>query len=105
MEASLLSLGQIPENEAPRRAESSRGNSKASRSRKALANIFTKVVPGSITESTSEVPETVWTAKTNYAFDTRALFKRRITNLYISLASLRSYVELNYSRFRKILKK
>ncbi|KAF9219427.1 SPX-domain-containing protein [Gyrodon lividus] len=49
--------------------------------------------------------ETVWTAKTNYAWDIRLLFKRRITNLYVSFSSLRSYVEVNYSGFRKILKK
>ncbi|KAF8835671.1 Sodium/sulfate symporter, partial [Paxillus ammoniavirescens] len=49
--------------------------------------------------------ETVWTAKTNYAWDIRLLFKRRITNLYVSFSSLKSYVEVNYSGFRKILKK
>lgn len=47
----------------------------------------------------------IWTAKTNYAYDTRVLFKRKITNLFISFTSLRSYVELNYTGFRKILKK
>ncbi|KZT06062.1 Sodium/sulfate symporter [Laetiporus sulphureus 93-53] len=50
-------------------------------------------------------PPTVWTAKNNYAMDIQLLFKRRITNLYLSITSLRSYVELNYSGFRKILKK
>ncbi|KAF9021958.1 Sodium/sulfate symporter [Hymenopellis radicata] len=49
--------------------------------------------------------DTIWTAKTNYAYDTRLLFKRRITTLYIAFTSLRSYVEINYSGFRKILKK
>ena len=37
--------------------------------------------------------------------DIQLLFKRRIANIYLSLTSLRSYVELNYSGFRKILKK
>ncbi|KAG1902987.1 SPX domain-containing protein [Suillus fuscotomentosus] len=32
-------------------------------------------------------------------------FKRKITNLYITLSSLKSYVEVNYSGFSKILKK
>lgn len=50
-------------------------------------------------------PPTVWTAKNNYATDIQLLFKRRITNLYLTATSLRSYVELNYSGFRKILKK
>lgn len=49
--------------------------------------------------------ESVWTAKTNYAWDIRLLFKRRITDLYVSFSSLKSYVEVNYSGFRKILKK
>ncbi|KAJ7257685.1 SPX domain-containing protein [Mycena rebaudengoi] len=54
---------------------------------------------------TSSKHENVWTSKSNYAYDTRILFKRRITTLYISVTSLRSYVEVNYSGFRKILKK
>lgn len=51
------------------------------------------------------LPETVWTAKNNYAMDVQLLFKRRITNLYLSATSLRSYIELNLTGFRKILKK
>ncbi|TFK34530.1 SPX domain-containing protein [Crucibulum laeve] len=47
----------------------------------------------------------IWTARTDYAYDTRMLFKRRITNLYISFTNLRAYVEINYSGFRKIIKK
>ncbi|KAE9390604.1 SPX-domain-containing protein [Gymnopus androsaceus JB14] len=53
----------------------------------------------------TSIPENIWTARTNYAYDTRLLFKRRITNLYIAFTSIRSYVEVNYSGFRKILKK
>ena len=49
--------------------------------------------------------ESVWTTKTNYAWDICLLFKRRLTDLYISLSSLKLYVEVNYSGFRKILKK
>ncbi|KAI6155835.1 SPX domain-containing protein [Pisolithus tinctorius] len=49
--------------------------------------------------------ESVWTSMTDYARDVRFLFKRRITNLFVSFSSLKSYVELNYSGFRKILKK
>ncbi|TFK24815.1 SPX-domain-containing protein [Coprinopsis marcescibilis] len=47
----------------------------------------------------------VWTAGSDYAYDTRLLFKRRITTLYISFTNLKSYVEINYSGFRKIIKK
>ncbi|KAI6035716.1 SPX domain-containing protein [Pisolithus marmoratus] len=49
--------------------------------------------------------ESVWTSETDYARDVRFLFKRRITNLFVSFSSLKSYVELNYSGFRKVLKK
>jgi phosphate transporter len=55
--------------------------------------------------SSSQNDENIWTAKTDFAWDTRILFKRRITALYIQLISLKSYVEINYSGFRKILKK
>ncbi|CDO75104.1 hypothetical protein BN946_scf185010.g29 [Trametes cinnabarina] len=57
------------------------------------------------TGSTSGQPESVWTAKNNYAQDTQLLFKRKITRTYVFATSLRSYVELNYAGFRKILKK
>ncbi|EPQ53940.1 SPX-domain-containing protein [Gloeophyllum trabeum ATCC 11539] len=55
--------------------------------------------------STTGFPESVWTSRSNYAMDVRLLFKRRITTLYVSVTSLKSYVEVNYSGFRKILKK
>lgn len=35
----------------------------------------------------------------------RLLFKRRIRDLYTAFTNLRSYVEVNYSGFRKIIKK
>ncbi|KAL1949912.1 hypothetical protein VTO73DRAFT_8793 [Trametes versicolor] len=57
------------------------------------------------TGSTSSQPETVWNARNNYAQDTQLLFKRKITRTYVLATSLRSYVELNYAGFRKILKK
>lgn len=47
----------------------------------------------------------IWMAQTNYAYDTRLLFKRRIRTLWISMSNLKSYVEVNYSGLRKILKK
>lgn len=108
LEASLASLRQIPEDHT---LETSTGDLRESpsspkRARAALANIFNRVKPsGSVSSSTGGRGDTIWTAKTSYAFDTRALFKRRITTLYNSLTSLRAYVELNYSGFRKIIKK
>lgn len=71
-------------------------------SKSRLSRIFKSLVPG---EHHIQTSESVWTARTNYAVDTRALFKRRITNVFLSFTSLRSYVELNYTGFRKILKK
>lgn len=47
----------------------------------------------------------MWNARNNYAQDTQLLFKRKITRTYVLATSLRSYVELNYAGFRKILKK
>lgn len=47
----------------------------------------------------------IWTARTDYAYDVRILFKRRITQLYITFTNLRNYIDLNYSGFRKIIKK
>ena len=55
--------------------------------------------------STHDLDHTVWTARSDYAYDMRLLFKRRIRILYIAFTNLRSYVEVNYSGFRKIVKK
>ena len=84
------------------RSGSGRGSSRSPiRAARMMANkIFAK---DSVSSATG--PDTVWTAKNDYATDIRLLFKRRITNLYLSLTSLRAYVELNYTGFRKILKK
>ena len=107
LEASLASLGQIPENDALQMSTSDiRGSSLSpKRAKVALSNIFSAVKSGSGSVSSLHVPESIWTAKTNYAYDTRILFKKRITTLYNLLTSLKAYVELNYTGFRKILKK
>lgn len=55
--------------------------------------------------SAHDPDHTVWTARSDYAYDIRLLFKRRIRNLYIAFTNLRSYVEANFSGFRKIVKK
>nr|GAT50507.1 predicted protein [Mycena chlorophos] len=72
----------------------------------ALGRLANKLTPDFMRSSiTSSTGENVWTSKSDYAYDTRLLFKRRITTLYISVTSLRSFVEVNQSGFRKILKK
>ncbi|KAF5379679.1 hypothetical protein D9615_005804 [Tricholomella constricta] len=57
--------------------------------------------------TSAAIPEsdTIWTSKSNYAYDTRLLFKRKITTLYVAVSNLKSYVEVNQAGFRKILKK
>lgn len=107
LEASLASLTQIPEN-GELRTPASLGRAASSSpkaARATISSIFNFVKPSGSVSSSMLVPETIWTAKTNYAYDTQVLFKRRIATLYSTFTSLRAYVELNYSGFRKILKK
>jgi hypothetical protein len=81
----------------------------AKRPKSALVTLFDNLVPRR--ESLSQVgsptleTENIWNSRSAHAHDTRLLFKRRITTLYNTAVGLRSYVELNYSGFRKILKK
>ena len=107
LEASLASLSQIPEDHAVQTSTRDiRGSSSSPvRQRAPLSNIFNLVKPSGSVSSSQLGKDTIWTSKSTYAFDVRALFKRRITTLYNQLTSLRAYVELNYSGFRKILKK
>ncbi|KAI0711847.1 Sodium/sulfate symporter [Cerioporus squamosus] len=79
-----------------------RGSSKSPLVR---ARALASKLKDSIMSTSSAGPETVWTARNKYAWDMQLLFKRKITNLYVLATSLRSYVELNYAGFRKILKK
>ncbi|KAF8606653.1 SPX-domain-containing protein [Ceratobasidium sp. AG-I] len=69
-----------------------------------LAALIRLVKPGA-TGAPPVVGENIWQLRTPEALDLQMLFKRRITTLYIALTSLKSYVELNYTGFRKILKK
>jgi hypothetical protein len=107
----------VPEGEEPTsepsvsRAGTGNGESRLGRSRsptgrvRGLAN---KLRSGIASLGSPHPPvgdETIWTSKKNFATDTQLLFKRRITNLYVQVSALRSYVELNYSGFRKVLKK
>ncbi|KAI0353693.1 Sodium/sulfate symporter [Trametes cingulata] len=99
LEASVASLDPNVD-----RQGTGRGNSKSPLVRaKSLANKLRDSLIS--TGSTSSQPETVWTARNNYAQDTQLLFKRKITRTYVFATSLKSYVELNYAGFRKILKK
>lgn len=72
----------------------------------ALVTLIDKVVPrrGSFSQSPI-LPDDIWNSNTAYARDARLLFRRRITNLYNTAMALKAYVDLNYSGFRKILKK
>jgi hypothetical protein len=81
------------------RSPTDRARGFASRLRSSIASLGSPHTP------VSGNGETIWTSKKNFATDTQLLFKRRITNLYVQVSALRSYVELNYSGFRKVLKK
>ncbi|KAG6877951.1 hypothetical protein C0993_001569 [Termitomyces sp. T159_Od127] len=72
-----------------------------------LANKIGDTLRDSIISNAPSVPEiqTIWNSKSDYAYDIRLLFKRKITTSYVAVANLKSYVEVNYSGFRKILKK
>ena len=106
----------VPEGEEPssepedRRARTrsggSLGRSRSPTSRvRGLANKLRSSIASLGSPHTPVAGETIWTSKKNFATDTQLLFKRRITNLYVQVSALRSYVELNYSGFRKVLKK
>ena len=86
------------------RRRSSHGNRK-----RALSQIISDFIPGQrreISPSRSSVlPTSIWNSRANYARDIRMIYKRRITTLFLNATSLRSYVELNWTGFRKILKK
>ncbi|KAG6901962.1 hypothetical protein C0995_006191 [Termitomyces sp. Mi166 len=69
-----------------------------------LANKIGDTLRDNIMSNAPEV-QTIWNSRTDYAYDIRLLFKRKITTSYVAVANLRSYVEVNYSGFRKILKK
>ncbi|KAG8689433.1 low-affinity phosphate transporter, partial [Ceratobasidium sp. 395] len=108
LEASVASLrtpasdsGAGPRSPSQRRA---RGASLSMISQKTPLNTIMRLVKPNAHNS-PVVGESIWQLRTPAATDIQMLFKRRITTLYISLTSLKSYVELNYTGFRKILKK
>src|SRR5229473_1500098 len=121
LEASLASIGRsfpapVPEAEeiVPQQSVSrsgTRDGESLGRSRsqtvRGIANRLRSSIAslGSPNTPESGGGETLWTSKKSFATDTQLLFKRRITNLYVQVSALRSYVELNYSGFRKVLKK
>jgi phosphate transporter len=123
LEASLASIGRsfpapVPEGEEPSPRQNvsrsgTRDGESLGRSRsqtvgvRGMANRLRSSI-ASLGSPNAPAPgndETIWTSKKNFATDTQLLFKRRITNLYVQVSALRSYVELNYSGFRKVLKK
>ncbi|KAG6331761.1 hypothetical protein ID866_7329, partial [Astraeus odoratus] len=101
LEASVLSMSQHPTSRAPSGSRAPNPSQSPLGKVRDLANKIRGVRDSVV----SVEDETIWTSKTNYAWDVQFLFKRRITNLFVSFSSLKSYVELNYSGFRKILKK
>jgi len=111
IDARRHSISSIEEDPNPNGMEESTTSLRpAKASRSALGKLTTRFtnLRDSVTSATS-VPSatenTIWTSQSDYAYDTRLLYKRRITTLYISITNLKSYIEINYSGFRKIIKK
>ncbi|KZT27225.1 Sodium/sulfate symporter [Neolentinus lepideus HHB14362 ss-1] len=98
LEASITSLRQSAHAQ-PSSRDDGASMSPVGRARRLVTKLRDSV------SSSAGLSESVWTSRSNYAMDIRLLFKRRITTLYVSVTSLKSYVEVNYSGFRKILKK
>lgn len=84
-----------------------RRSSDTKKPKSALVTLFDRVRRESFSAggSPANANGDIWNSDSPHARDTRLLFKRRITTLYNTAVGLRSYVELNYSGFRKILKK
>ena len=105
-----------PTHSRPRSHSYSHGTFPRSKRRSTSAGAFASTfqslrdsfAPGSSSSTTALLDtdlDSIWTSQSNYAYDARLLLKRRLTRLYISLTNLRSYAELNYTGFRKIIKK
>ncbi|KAK7691193.1 hypothetical protein QCA50_006296 [Cerrena zonata] len=104
LEASLASLrsAEYPAGSQLTAPGTGRGGSTSRSPMRTARTLANKIFSKDTATSNFPAPETIWNAKSNYAWDVQLLFKRRITNLYLTASSLRAYVELNYSGFRKI---
>jgi len=95
---------QGPPSSMAERRRSSHGNRK-----RALSQMISDFIPGQRREGSpsqaSLLQTSIWNSRTNHARDIRMVYKRRITTYYLHDISLRSFVELNWTGFRKILKK
>jgi phosphate transporter len=101
LETSVASIHQAPITHGVTSSRAASSSMSPLGKARSIANKFNFMRDSSLSRN----DENIWTAKTDFAWDIRILFKRRITALYIQLTSLKSYVEINYSGFRKILKK
>lgn len=95
------------EEDANRLDDNSAARPRSSSMAGTLGKLTTKLtnLRDSIATSPSVPDPTIWTSQSDYAYDIRLLYKRRITNIYITFTNLRSYIEINYAGFRKIIKK
>lgn len=73
------------------------------RTRRSLAN---RVMTGSfLTDGEDSSNPQAWDGLSDWAIDTRIMFKRRLASLFTSLSELKQFVDLNYTGFRKVIKK
>ncbi|GAA6054153.1 hypothetical protein NBRC10513_006151 [Rhodotorula toruloides] len=73
------------------------------RTRRSLAN---RMMTGSfLTDGEDSSNPQAWDGLSDWAIDTRIMFKRRLASLFTSLSELKQFVDLNYTGFRKVIKK
>jgi phosphate transporter len=98
-----------PNSQPPQASMAERRRSSHGNRRRALSQIISDFIPGQRREvspsQSSVLPTSIWNSRSSHARDIRMVYKRRITTYYLHDISLRSFVELNWTGFRKILKK
>ncbi|GAA5862441.1 hypothetical protein JCM3774_002518 [Rhodotorula dairenensis] len=95
----LATLGSDQPPTSPTKARRPSGSKGA---RRALSQIMGGAF---LTEEDSPAQGAGWDGLSDWAIDTRIMFKRRLAALFTSLSELKQYVDLNYTGLSKVLKK
>lgn len=104
--ASLPPLATAQLHRSQRGGNSQSRSPTATRARRSLSGrLRDSILSSNLFSSAEGLHSSTWTSESNYAQDTRLLFKRKITNAYVGVSGLHSYVELNQTGFKKVLKK
>ncbi|KWU45074.1 SPX-domain-containing protein [Rhodotorula sp. JG-1b] len=97
----LATLGSDPA-AVPSSPTKARRSSMSKGARRALSQIMGGTF---LTEEESPAQGAGWDGLSDWAIDTRIMFKRRLAALFTSLSELKQYVDLNYTGLSKVLKK